>query len=154
VVSFFNELEIKKPCSKTVVSFFNEVAAETQKTILETSVSFFNEVASETQKLSSKPLFHFLTRLPQRHKNYHRVVLDHGFQEDKAPEGDHVKGQNSVMASKRSLLEGRNTLWKDTMSRVVTGVKRSGSNNPIKEITMSTTRSKSSEVEAMGNNAT
>jgi hypothetical protein len=79
VVSFFNELEIKKPCSKfhflTSVSFFNEVASETQKlssnlvsffnevakTILlrcknlsKTSVSFFNEVASEMQKLSSE----------------------------------------------------------------------------------------------------
>jgi hypothetical protein len=31
VVSFFNELEIKKPCSKTSISFFNEVASETQK---------------------------------------------------------------------------------------------------------------------------
>ena len=37
---------------------------------------------------------------------------------------------------------------------VATGVKRSGSNNPIEEITMSTTGSKSSEVEAMGDNAT
>ena len=53
MTSFFNELEIKKLCSKNFVSFFNEVA-------------------SETQKLSSKPLFHFLTRLPQRHKNYPR----------------------------------------------------------------------------------
>jgi hypothetical protein len=42
--------------------------------MLVTSVSFFNEVATETQKLSSKPLFHFLTRLPQRRKNYPRVV--------------------------------------------------------------------------------
>jgi hypothetical protein len=42
--------------------------------MLVTSVSFLNEVASETQKLSSKPLFHFLTRLPQRHKNYPRMV--------------------------------------------------------------------------------
>jgi hypothetical protein len=58
------------------------------------------------------------------------------------------------MASKRSSLEGRNTLWKDTMSRVGTGVKRSGSTNPIEEITMSTAGSKSSEVEAMGDNAT
>jgi hypothetical protein len=49
VVSFFNELEIKKPCSKTFVSFFNEVASKMKKTILETSVSFFNEVAIETQ---------------------------------------------------------------------------------------------------------
>jgi hypothetical protein len=54
VVSFFNELEIKKPCSKTSVSFFNEVASEI------------------AQKLSSKPLFHFLTRLSQRRKNYPR----------------------------------------------------------------------------------
>jgi hypothetical protein len=29
--SFFNELEIKKPCSKTSVSFFNEVSSEMQK---------------------------------------------------------------------------------------------------------------------------
>jgi hypothetical protein len=58
------------------------------------------------------------------------------------------------MAYKRSSLEGRNTLWKDTMSRVTTGVKRSGSNKPIEEITMSTTGSKSSEVEDMGDNAT
>jgi hypothetical protein len=56
------------------ISFFNELDTET-RTMLVTSVSFFNEVATETQKLSSKkPLFHFLTRLPQRHKNYPRVV--------------------------------------------------------------------------------
>jgi hypothetical protein len=116
LVSFFNELEIRKSCSRT-------------------SISFFNEVASETQKLSL-------------------ALLDHGFQEDNAPEGHHVKGQNSVMASKRSSLERRNTLWKDTMSRVATGVKRSGSKNPIEEIAMSTTGSKSSEIEAMGDNAT
>jgi hypothetical protein len=107
VVSFFNELEIIKPCSKT-------------------SISFFNEVASETQKISSDSL------------------LDHGFQEDNTSEGHHVKGKNSVMDSKRSSLEGRNTLWKDNMSRVMTGVKRSGLNNPIEEITMSTTGYKSS----------
>jgi hypothetical protein len=35
------------------------------------------------------------------------------------------------------------------MSRVATGVKRSDSNNPIEEITMSTTGSKSLEIEAM-----
>jgi hypothetical protein len=58
------------------------------------------------------------------------------------------------MDSKRSPLEGTNTLYKDTMSMVMIGVKRSGSNNPIEEITMSTTGSKSSEVEAMGDNAT
>jgi hypothetical protein len=32
------------------------------------------------------------------------ILLDHGFQEDNALEGYHVKGQNSVMASKRSSL--------------------------------------------------
>jgi hypothetical protein len=58
------------------------------------------------------------------------------------------------MASKRYSLEGRNTLWKDTMSRVTIGVKRSSSNNPIEEITMSTIGSKSSDVEAMGDNTT
>jgi hypothetical protein len=73
VVSFFNELEIKKPCSMT-------------------SILFFNEVVAEMQKLSSEPL------------------LDHGFQEDNALEEHHVKGQNSVITSKRSSLEGRNTL--------------------------------------------
>ena len=93
-------------------------------------------------------------RFPQRRKNYPQSLLDHGFQEDNALEGDHVKGKNSVMASKRSSFDGRNTLWKDTMSRVLTRVKRLGSNNPIEEITMSTTGSKSSEVEAMGDNAT
>jgi hypothetical protein len=118
------------------ISFFHELDIET-RTMLITSISFFNEVATEMKKLSSET-----------------SVLDHGFQEDNAPEGDHVKGKNSVMASKRSSLEGRNTLWKNTMSRVVTGVKRSGSNNPNEEITMSTTGSKSTEVEAMGDNAT
>jgi hypothetical protein len=104
---------------------------------------------------AQRPLFHFLTRFPQRQKNYPRKpLLDHGFQEDNALEEHHVKGQKSVMATKRSSLEGRNALWKDTMSRVTTGVKRSGSNNPIEEITMSTTVYKSSEVEAMGDNAT
>jgi hypothetical protein len=45
-------------------------------------------------------------------------LLDHGFQEDNALEGHHVKGQNSVMASKRSSLDGRRMLWKEHMSRV------------------------------------
>jgi hypothetical protein len=100
-------------------------------------------------------MFHFLTRLPQRRKKLSsEPLLDHEFQEDNALEEHHFKGQNSVMASKRSSLEGRNALWKDTMSRVATRVKRSGSNNPIEEITMSTTGSKLLEVEAMGDNAT
>jgi hypothetical protein len=74
------------------ISFFNELDTKT-RTMLITSVSFFNEVVTEMKKLSSKT-----------------TLLDHGFQEDKSPEGDLVKGQNSVMASKRSSLEGRNTL--------------------------------------------
>jgi hypothetical protein len=74
-------------------------------------------------------------------------LLDHSFQEDSALEGHHVKGQNSVMASKRSSLDGRNTLWKEHMSMVAIGVRRSGSNSPIEEMTMSTTGSKSKEIE-------
>jgi hypothetical protein len=68
LVSFFNEvaLEMKK-LSSEVVSFFNEL--EIKKPCSKTSISFVNEVASEMQKLSSEPLFHFLTRLPQRRKN-------------------------------------------------------------------------------------
>jgi hypothetical protein len=58
------------------------------------------------------------------------------------------------MASKRSSLDGRNTLWKEHMSRVAIGVRRSSSKDPIEEITMSTTGSKSSEDEVMGDNAT
>jgi hypothetical protein len=151
------------------IAFFNDLAIET-RTMLVTSVSFFNEVSTETKNYPQKwfhllmilksknhaqrPLFNFLTRFPQRHKRYPRSLLDHGYQEGNAPEGDHVKGQKLVMASKRSSLEGRNTLWKDTMSRVTTGVKISSSRNPIEEITVSTIESKSSEVEVMGDNAT
>jgi hypothetical protein len=58
------------------------------------------------------------------------------------------------MASKRSSSDGRESLWKEHKSRVMTGVRRSGSNNPIEEITMSTTGSKSLKVEVMGDNAT
>ena len=82
------------------------------------------------------------------------MLLDHGFQEDKALEGYHVKGKNLVMDSKRSLSDGRQSLWKEHMSRVVTGVRISSSNNPTEEISMSTTGSKSSKVEVMGDNAT
>jgi hypothetical protein len=84
------------------------------------------------------------------------ALLDHGFQEDNALEGHHVKGQNLVMASNRSSLDGRNTLWKEHMSRAAIGVRRSNSKDPIEEITMSTTGSKSlsSVVEGMGDNTT
>jgi hypothetical protein len=37
-------------------------------------------------------------------------LLDHGFQKDNALEGHHVKGQNLVMASKRSSLDKKYTL--------------------------------------------
>jgi hypothetical protein len=86
--------------------------------------------------------FHFLTSL--KSENHAQTpLLDHGFQEDNDLEGHHVKGQDSVMDSKISSLDGRDTLWKDTMLRVGTGVKRSSSKNPIEEITMSATGSKS-----------
>jgi hypothetical protein len=104
-----------KPCSK-LVSFFNEL--EIRKPCSK-MVSFFNELEIMAQN----------------------SLLDQ--EEDNALEGHHVKGQNSVMASKRSSLDGRNTLWKEHMSRVAIGVRRSGSNSPTEEITMSTTRSKS-----------
>jgi hypothetical protein len=104
--------------------------------MLKASVSFFNELAIEK-------------------RNYARGFLpDHGFQKYNSLEGYHVKGKNSVMASKRSSSDGRKSFWKEHMSRVVTGVRRSCSNNPTEEITMSTTGSKSSEVEVMGENAT
>jgi hypothetical protein len=55
------------------------------------------------------------------------ALLDHDFQEDNALEGHHVKGQNSVMTSKRSSFDGRNALWKEYRSRVAIGVQISGS---------------------------
>jgi hypothetical protein len=107
-----------------------------RETMLVTSVSFFNELATEK-------------------RNY-------------------ARGCFLIMASKRIMLwkdtmsrdktrswlprdlhqDGRESLWKEHMSRVMIGVRRSGSNNPTEEITMSTTGSKSSEVEVMGDNAT
>jgi hypothetical protein len=56
------------------------------------------------------------------------------------------------MDSKISSLDGRKSLWKEHMLRATIGVRRSGSNSPTEESTMSTTRSKSSEVEVMGDN--
>jgi hypothetical protein len=100
--------------------------------MLVTSISFFNELATERKKLCSWTL------------------LDHGFQEKNTLEGHHVKGQKLVMASKRYSLDGRKSFWKEHVSRVATRLRRSGSNNPTDEITMSTTRSKSSEVEVIG----
>jgi hypothetical protein len=104
--------------------------------MLRTFVSFFKRACHREEKLCSW------------------LFRDHGFREDNALEGYHAKGQNSVMNSKRSSPDGRESLSKEHMSRVVTGVRRSGSNNPTKEITMSMTRSKSSKVEVMGDNAT
>jgi hypothetical protein len=52
----------------TSVSFFNEVATETQKLKrLSSSVSFFKRLPQRSK--NSKPLFHFLTSL--KRKNYH-----------------------------------------------------------------------------------
>jgi hypothetical protein len=99
-------------------------------------ISFFNDFATENKDYS------------------HSFHLDHVFQEDNALEGHHVKEQKSDMASKRSSLEGRKTLWKEHMSMSVIGVRILGSNSPTEEITMSTTRSKSSKVEFMGDNTT
>jgi hypothetical protein len=58
------------------------------------------------------------------------------------------------MASKRYSSDGRESIHKEHMLRVVTRVRRSGYNNLTEEITMSTTGSKESEVEIMGDNAT
>jgi hypothetical protein len=95
-------------------------------------VSFFKEISTKKQKLSLW------------------ILLDHGFQENKALEGYHFKEEKSVMASKRSSLDGRKSLWKEHMLRATTGIRRSSSKSLTEEITMSTTRSKSSEVEGMG----
>jgi hypothetical protein len=91
--------------------------------MLKIFVSFFNELATKK-------------------KNYAQMdLLDHGFQEGDALEGIHVKVQNSSMASRRSSLDGRKTLRKEYMSTTSIRVGRSGSNIPIEEIPMSTTRS-------------
>ena len=73
------------------------------------------------------------------------ALLDHVFQEDNALEGIHLEGKTSAMASGRSSLDGRKTLQKEYMSTTSIRVGISGSNSPIKEMTMSTTRSKSAE---------
>jgi hypothetical protein len=67
-ISFFNELDIKtRTMLVTSVSFFNEVATEMKK-LSSKVVSFFDEF--EIKNHAQRPLFHFLTRLPQRCKNY------------------------------------------------------------------------------------
>jgi hypothetical protein len=77
-----NAKNYQKPCSLKPLFHFLTRLPQRRKNYPrksrfnpQTSVSFFNEVAAETQKLSSKPLFHFLTRLPQRRKNYPRKTL-------------------------------------------------------------------------------
>jgi hypothetical protein len=104
--------------------------------------SWFHFLMSLKSENHAQSWFHFLMRLKSEN-HAQGSLLDHGFQEDNSLKGHHVKGQNSVMASKRSSLDGRNALWKEHMSRSVTGVRRSCSNSPIEEITMSTTGSKS-----------
>ena len=77
------------------------------------------------------------------------LVTSVSFFNDIATEkGNYAQGYFLIMASKRI------TLWKEHMSRIMTGVRRSGSSNPTEEITMSTTGSKLSEVEFMRDNAT
>jgi hypothetical protein len=105
-ISFFNELEIRnQKIMLKMVSFFNELE------IRKSCSSWFHFLMSlKSENHAQGPLFHFLTRFPQRRKNYPRnSLLDHGFQEDNALEGHHVKGKNLVMASKRSSLDRRNT---------------------------------------------
>jgi hypothetical protein len=85
--------------------------------------------------------------LTQKHELCSWPLLDHGFQEDNALEGVHVKGHTLIMDSKISLLDGTTMLWKEYILRATIGVGRLGSNIPIEEITMSTTRSRSEEVE-------
>jgi hypothetical protein len=60
-------------------------------------------------------------------------------------EGIHVKGQTSIMASKRSFLDGRKPLWKENMLMTSIRVGIFGSNSPIEEMTMSTSGSKLGE---------
>ena len=86
-------------------------------------VSFFNELATE-RKTMLKASVSFFSELAIEKRNY-----GHSF--------------SLIMASKRSSLDGRTILWKEHMSRSTTGVRRSSSNSPTKEITMSTTGSKS-----------
>jgi hypothetical protein len=97
IVSFFNELDTgkKELCSRLCSGSIPRLLFHFLTSLL------------QRRKLCSKPLFHFLTSLPQRRETMLVLLLDHGFQEDNALEGYHVKGQNSVMASKRSSLDGR-----------------------------------------------
>jgi hypothetical protein len=98
IVSFFNELDTgKELCSRFQVS----------RLLIPRLLFQFLMSLLQRRKLCSKPLFHFLTSLLQRRETMLVTLLDHGFQEDNALEGHHVKGKNSVMASKRSSLDGR-----------------------------------------------
>jgi hypothetical protein len=154
----------------TSVSFFNEVSTETQNyphswfhflMSLKSenhAQSWFHFLMSLKSENHAQSWFHFLMSLKSKNhaqRWFHFLMslksenhaqcslLDHGFQEENALEGHHVKGQNSVMDSNRSSLDERNTLWKEHMARAAPGVRRLGSKIPIEEITMSTTGSKS-----------
>jgi hypothetical protein len=92
-----------------IVSFFNELAIE-KKTMLKASVSFFNELSTEKRNYARELCFIFEQACHREEKLCSWFRLDHDFQEDNSLEGYHVKGQNSVMASKRSSLDGRESL--------------------------------------------
>jgi hypothetical protein len=120
LVSFFNELEIRKPCSR-LVSFFNEL--EIRKPCLK-MVSFFNEL--EIKKPCSKSLFLIMD-------SKRTMLWKDTMSRDKT---------RSWLPRDLHLMEETHS-GKENMSRVTIGVRRSGSNSPTEEITMSTTRSKS-----------
>jgi hypothetical protein len=73
----------------TLVSCFNEVFVETQNY----PHNWFHFLTSLKSKNHAQRWFHFLMSLKE--ENYAQTpLLDHGFQEDNALEGHHVKGQN------------------------------------------------------------
>jgi hypothetical protein len=103
------------------------------------SVSFFNELSTEKRNYA-RDLFFFNDCMASK-----RIML---WKDTMSRD----KTRSWLPRDLRRMEENHSR--KEHMSRVVTGVRKSGSNNPIEEITMSTTGSKSSEVEVMGDNAT
>jgi hypothetical protein len=116
---------------KAFVSFFNELSIE-RETMLIAFVSFFNEISIE--KRNYNLFFSWKEKLS----------LDHGFQEDNSLEGHHVKGQKLGHGFQEIFTGWKKNALEGTHVEGRSGVRRSGSNSPTEEITMSTTRSKSS----------